>query len=114
LAKATTRNDNQESLSGSSGEEIMRKLLTVVSLFVVAAAAVTISAVSVRAENLRIAMVLWRGETPAEKGFKDGLKKLGYTAEFTVVNADQNRTTLRSKFEKRTGSHSSSTSSPIR
>lgn len=78
----------------------MRKLLIVVSLFVVAAAAVAISAVPVSAENLRIAMVLWRGETPAEKGFKDGLKKLGYKAEFTVVNADQNRSTLRSRLEK--------------
>ena len=78
----------------------MRKLLIVVSLFVVAAAAVAISAVPVSAENLRIAMVLWRGETPAEKGFKDGLKKLGYKPEFTVVNADQNRSTRRSRLEK--------------
>ncbi len=78
----------------------MRKLLLVASVFVVVAAIFVGNTASVRAENLRIAMVLWRGETPSEKGFMDGLRKLGYTAEFTVVNADQNRTTLRSRLEK--------------
>lgn len=78
----------------------MRKLLIIVSLFIVVAAALVGGTVPVRAENLRIAMVLWRGETPAETGFKDALKKLGYTVEYTVVNADQNRTTLRSRIEK--------------
>jgi len=28
-------------------------------------------------KTLRIAMLLWRGETKAEQGFKDGLKELG-------------------------------------
>jgi putative ABC transport system substrate-binding protein len=41
-------------------------------------------------KNLNIALILWRGETDAEKGFRDGLKELGYTATFTTLNADQN------------------------
>jgi ABC-type uncharacterized transport system substrate-binding protein len=43
------------------------------------------------AKKLRIAMVLWRGETAAEKGFRDGLKDLGYQAEYVVMNAGQDR-----------------------
>lgn len=45
-------------------------------------------------KNLKIAMVLWRGETKAEKGFQDGLKELGYSAKYTVVNAGQDRAEL--------------------
>jgi ABC-type uncharacterized transport system substrate-binding protein len=41
-------------------------------------------------KNLNIALILWRGETEAEKGFRDGLKELGYTATYTTINADQN------------------------
>lgn len=49
---------------------------------------------SASAKNLRIAMVLWRGETDAEKGFKDGLKELGYSAQYVVMNAGQDRAEL--------------------
>ena len=42
-------------------------------------------------KNLRIAMVLWRGETEAEKGFRDGMKEHGYSAEYVVMNANQDR-----------------------
>jgi putative ABC transport system substrate-binding protein len=45
-------------------------------------------------KTLRIAMVLWRGETEAEKGFRDGLKEHGYTAEYVVMNANQDRAEL--------------------
>jgi ABC-type uncharacterized transport system substrate-binding protein len=55
---------------------------------------------SAQAETLRIAMIVWRGETPAEAGFRDGLTKLGYTADFTVINANQDRAALRDKLEK--------------
>jgi ABC-type uncharacterized transport system substrate-binding protein len=44
---------------------------------------------------LRIALLLWRGETAAERGFKDGLKELGYSVEYTMMNAGQNRDELR-------------------
>lgn len=40
-------------------------------------------------KRLKIAMILWRGETQAEIGFKDGLKELNYTAEYIVKNAGQ-------------------------
>ena len=46
------------------------------------------------AKSLRIAMVLWRGETEAEKGFRDGVKEQGYTAEYVVMNAGQDRAEL--------------------
>lgn len=46
------------------------------------------------AKDLKIAMVLWRGETEAEKGFREGLKELGYSVQYTVLNAGQDRTEL--------------------
>lgn len=45
-------------------------------------------------KNLKIALLLWRGETMAEKGFKDGLEAFGYTTEFVTFNADQDVTKL--------------------
>lgn len=39
---------------------------------------------------LNIALILWQGETEAEKGFRDGLKELGYKVTYTTINADQN------------------------
>lgn len=39
-------------------------------------------------------MVLWRGETDGEKGFKDGLKALGYSVDYTTINANQDRSEL--------------------
>ncbi|MBE9540983.1 MAG: ABC transporter substrate-binding protein, partial [Proteobacteria bacterium] len=35
-------------------------------------------------KTLKIAMLLWRGETKAEQGFKDGLKELGYSVDYTI------------------------------
>jgi putative ABC transport system substrate-binding protein len=46
------------------------------------------------AKDLKIAMVLWRGETPAEKGFQERLKELGYSVKYTVMNAGQDRTEM--------------------
>jgi putative ABC transport system substrate-binding protein len=43
---------------------------------------------------LKIAMILWRGETDGEKGFKDGLKALGYVVDYTTMNAGQDRKEL--------------------
>lgn len=45
-------------------------------------------------KNLRIVMVLWRGETEAEKGFQDGLKESGYSVQYTAMNARQDRIEL--------------------
>lgn len=45
-------------------------------------------------KTLKIAMIQWRGETEACKGFKDGLHELGYAVQYTVLNAAQNRKEL--------------------
>jgi ABC-type uncharacterized transport system substrate-binding protein len=45
-------------------------------------------------KTLNIAMILWRGETEAEKGFQQGLKEFGYSVQYTVMNAGQDRTEL--------------------
>ncbi len=41
------------------------------------------------AQDLKIAMVLWRGETDAEAGFKEGLVELGYNPEFQIFDCQQ-------------------------
>ena len=46
------------------------------------------------AKALKIALVLWRGETDGEKGFKDGLKELGYTVDYTVFNGERDTSKL--------------------
>src|SRR5215470_8188595 len=46
------------------------------------------------AKDLKIAMLLWRGETEAEKGFQQGLKEFGYSVQYTTMNAGQDRTEL--------------------
>ena len=53
------------------------------------------NSLSATGKNLRIAMLLWRGETKAERGFKGGLKDLGYSVEYTIMNAGQDRKELR-------------------
>lgn len=44
--------------------------------------------------TLNIAIIVWRGETEAEQGFKDGLEELGYAVEYTILNADQDKKKL--------------------
>jgi ABC-type uncharacterized transport system substrate-binding protein len=43
---------------------------------------------------LNIAMIVWRGETEAEQGFKDGLKELNYAVSYSILNAGQDRKKL--------------------
>lgn len=45
-------------------------------------------------KELKIAMIVWRGETKAENGFQDGLKEIGYSAQYTLLNAEQDRDIL--------------------
>lgn len=40
-------------------------------------------------QDLRIAMLLWRGETAAETGFREGLQERGYDTVFTVFDCEQ-------------------------
>ena len=44
--------------------------------------------------DLRITMVLWRGETDAERGFKDGLNSYGYQVSYLTLDAQLNRADL--------------------
>ena len=45
-------------------------------------------------QQLRIGMLLWRGETRAEAGFKDGLKALGYSVDYAIYNSEQSEKKL--------------------
>jgi putative ABC transport system substrate-binding protein len=72
----------------------MKKQLSDLIFFCLILLAVFGHAPIASAKDLNIAMVLWRGETPAEKGFQDGLKALGYLVQYTVMNAGQDRTEL--------------------
>ncbi|MBT8346854.1 MAG: ABC transporter substrate-binding protein [Desulfofustis sp.] len=50
--------------------------------------------VSAADQELRIAMLLWRGETEAEAGFKSGLQELGYQTTFEIHDAAQDLSKL--------------------
>jgi len=67
-----------------------RLLVTLLSFASVTLACPSLS----NAKDLKIAMILWRGETEAEKGFQQGLKEFGYSVQYTVMNAGQDRTEL--------------------
>ncbi len=44
--------------------------------------------------SLSIAVIVWRGETSAEAGFKDRLIELGYSPQYHVFNAEQDKEKL--------------------
>src|SRR5262249_61206608 len=72
----------------------MSKRCAGVLLVLLALAFLSMPVRSAGAKDLKIAMVLWRGETDAEKGFRAGLKDLGHPAQFVVMNANQDRAEL--------------------
>ena len=45
-------------------------------------------------KELSVALILWRGETLAEQGFKGKLTDLGYSVKYTTYNAKQKRSNL--------------------
>jgi ABC-type uncharacterized transport system substrate-binding protein len=45
-------------------------------------------------KNLEIAILMWRGESEGEKGFKDGLQELGYFVDYTELNAGKDKKEL--------------------
>jgi len=47
------------------------------------------SVASASKAHLNIAVVLWRGETDAEAGFKSGLEELGYAVNYSYFDAGQ-------------------------
>ena len=72
----------------------MKRTLLTAILFISAVTFMPSSTVLAAGKDLNIAMILWRGETKAEQGFKDGLKELGYSVQYTVMNASQDKTRL--------------------
>ena len=71
----------------------MKKIFCLVLVLLVVLSYFNISLYS-KNKELKIAMILWRGETKAEKGFKKGLKELGYTVKYSIFNADQKKKKL--------------------
>lgn len=51
-------------------------------------------------KKLNIALILWRGETPAEQGFKHELTNLGYKVNYTIYDARQDKTRLNNLLRK--------------
>lgn len=72
----------------------MKTILVSSLLFLLGAIFAPLSSVSADSNELRVGMILWRGETKAEQGFKDGLKELGYSVQYTTMNAGQDRKKL--------------------
>lgn len=73
------------------------KSLCLAFCFLIHAAFVLASAEPAQVEKgkpLKIALLLWRGETQAEKGLKDGLEQLGYKVEYTTYSVDQDKERL--------------------
>ncbi len=71
----------------------MRSLIQALLLVLVLHSSYGTSA-SAASQDLSIAMVQWRGETEACRGFMDALSEMGYTARYTVLDAEQSRKTL--------------------
>jgi ABC-type uncharacterized transport system substrate-binding protein len=69
----------------------MKKLFLAVVFFAVVVTFLSNEPVFAQEKNLKIAMILWRGETLAERGFKDGLRELGYSVQFTIMRSRQDR-----------------------
>lgn len=45
-------------------------------------------------KEINVALLLWRGETKSEEGFKAKLKELGYSVQYTIFDAKQNQNNL--------------------
>lgn len=63
-------------------------------LLVLAIMLATVGVTLAAEKQLKVAMVQWTGDTRACIGFRDGLKELGYAVEYTMLNAEQDRTKL--------------------
>ncbi len=74
----------------------------IVFIFVVLIAACSfVFAANSSAKDLKIAMILWRGMTDAEKGFQEGLNESGYSAQYTYMDAKQSRSKLNTLLAKK-------------
>ena len=77
-------------------EQTMTKKMGVISFFMVVISVLLIGeAPAHRTKQVNIAMVLWRGETQAEKGFQSKLMaSQKYKIKFTIFDAAQDKTKL--------------------
>lgn len=71
-----------------AGELLNRSFLYVLLLTLILVPGV------IESKELQIALLLWRGETTAEKGFKDGLEERGYSVNFSTFDVEQDVTKL--------------------
>jgi putative ABC transport system substrate-binding protein len=78
----------------------MKRLVVSSICFVLLGLLAPYNALFAGSKDLKIAIILWRGETKAEQGFKDGLKELGYSAHYTILNAGQDIKKLGSLLSK--------------
>lgn len=69
----------------------IRSLITIMILMLLI---VNLHSAEAGQSNLRIAMVLWRGETDAERGFRVGLAHHGYNVAFDTYDAKQDKKQL--------------------
>ena len=76
---------------------IMKKKTRLFFVFMAVASIVLVwDASAHRTKHVKIAMVLWRGETQAEKGFKSKMMTSGkYNIEFTLFDAVQDENSLK-------------------
>ena len=73
----------------------VKKAVAAIGLFVFAFSLLGVFAQSpAAAEDVRVLMLLWRGETASEQGFKESLAKMGYNAQYTVLDAQQDKNKL--------------------
>jgi hypothetical protein len=74
--------------------KIMKNYFLVIVWVMLAVVCLFGTPLSAAEKKLTIAMIQWRGETEACRGFKDGLKDLGYSVKYVIMNAGQNRKEL--------------------
>ncbi len=72
----------------------MKKIFLSSICFALIISLIFINSLFAGSKNLKIAMIQWRGETEACKGFKAELNELGYSVQYTVMNAGQDRKEL--------------------
>jgi putative ABC transport system substrate-binding protein len=77
-------------------EQTMKKKMGLISVFIVVTSILLMGeAPAHRTKQVNIAMILWRGETQAEKGFQSRLMASPkYKVKFTIFDAAQDKTKL--------------------
>lgn len=72
----------------------MKKISISLLTFLIVSMGLMISPSLAAQKNLSVAVILWRGETVAEKGFQDRLAELGYSIKYSKFDAAQKKDKL--------------------